>query len=241
MKPTDQRGPRLFRSREDVEGLPRSAFAEGLDDPATYLRLIHSATSSQGTVATNGGVAVASLGTVGVGASATVTVLARANAAGSLTNTAMVSANESDLHLADNVASLVTTIIRPVADLSISKTATNSALIGDSLSYTIAVANNGPENAVNVVVTDPLPVGLGSASASLGAGSWTNQGGVITASLGTLAPGGNASFTITATIPKNTTTSRSTRASRKPLIRCVSFSKTGGKWRCRSSCIHSAR
>jgi uncharacterized repeat protein (TIGR01451 family) len=159
-----------------------------------------SAVSSQGSCTTNGGVIIGNLGSVGVGANATVTILVHPAVAGSITNTANVLARETDPHPANNTAAAVTTVILPLADLGLVKTAsTNSTVIGGSLTYTFVVTNRGPENAVNVVVTDALPPGIGSGSANLAPGAWTNQGGVVTCSLGTLAPATATTFTITAT------------------------------------------
>jgi uncharacterized repeat protein (TIGR01451 family) len=45
------------------------------------------------------------------------------------------------------------------ADLSIIKTAPSTIAVGGSLTYTITVANAGPQSASNITVTDPLPDG----------------------------------------------------------------------------------
>ena len=86
--------------------------------------------------------------------------------------------------------------IVPSADLSISKFAAPQPVFsGSNLTYTLVVANNGPDAAASVVVTDTLPgaTALVSVSTSQGASSGANP---LTFSLGTL----NAKATATITI-----------------------------------------
>jgi uncharacterized repeat protein (TIGR01451 family) len=53
-------------------------------------------------------------------------------------------------------------LIRPLADVSIAKTATQAtvAVPGDSFRYVLAVTNAGPSTAENVFVVDNLPAGV---------------------------------------------------------------------------------
>jgi uncharacterized repeat protein (TIGR01451 family) len=69
--------------------------------------------------------------------------------------------------------------------------------VGDNVTYTVTVANKGPDNATNVVLTDRLPptVTLVSASASAGTCSGTTT---ITCALGSLANGASATVVIVA-------------------------------------------
>src|SRR5262249_50336166 len=72
----------------------------------------------------------------------------------------------SDKNVSVNPGAVVGT-----ADLSIAKSASpNPVFAGDILTYTLAVVNNGPDQATLVVVNDNLPAGttLVSASASQG-------------------------------------------------------------------------
>ncbi len=63
--------------------------------------------------------------------------------------------NETNDYAANN------TVIPPEADLSINKTASNDIIQkGDLVQWNIVVTNNGPDDAVNVVVVDVLPAGL---------------------------------------------------------------------------------
>ena len=83
----------------------------------------------------------------------------------------------------------------PQADLAIAKSGPASANVGQNVTYTITVTNNGPDQATGVTVNDSIPPGetLVSASASQGTCS-----GSVTCSLGTLASGAQATVTVIA-------------------------------------------
>lgn len=84
------------------------------------------------------------------------------------------------------------------ADISVTKTASSGAVtVGQSLTYTIRVANAGPDAATNVVVTDPLPTSVTLVSATATQG--TCAGSPLKCSLGTLANGASATITIVVT------------------------------------------
>jgi uncharacterized repeat protein (TIGR01451 family) len=69
-------------------------------------------------------------------------------------------------------------------------------VVGERISYTLTVRNNGPETAMNVVVEDTLPSGLSFLSAS--AAGACSGGQAITCSLGHLEAGASTSVAITA-------------------------------------------
>jgi len=86
------------------------------------------------------------------------------------------------------------------ADLSIQKTdSPDPVLVGDLLTYTLDVANAGPEDATNVVVTDALPSSEAFESASASQGTCSEAGGTVTCNLGDIAAGGDATVTIVVT------------------------------------------
>ena len=86
-------------------------------------------------------------------------------------------------------------------DLSIQKSSnTETASTGGTLTYTIRVDNAGPSAATNVVVSDQLPSQLTFSSTSASQGSSSHNAGVVTANLGTIAPGGFATVTINTTV-----------------------------------------
>ena len=82
------------------------------------------------------------------------------SAAGELLNTVTVNSDTPDPDPNNNIYTEVI-ISENNADLSITKTASpDTAIAGDLLTYTITITNNGPSDAVDVILSDPLPGGL---------------------------------------------------------------------------------
>jgi len=83
------------------------------------------------------------------------------------------------------------------ADVAITKTASDATPKGgDLVTYTLAVRNNGPDTAKNVVVTDPVPPGVTFSSASA---PCTQAAGVVTCAIGDLASGATKTLTVKVT------------------------------------------
>lgn len=147
------------------------------------------------------GIVTDTIGNLASGASVNLTILVKptAAAAPSATNSATVSALEFDPNTLNNSASSTTDVI-PVADLAISSltASSNSVLLGQNITYTIQVANNGPQDAPSVLLTDPLPPGLTFVSGTSSLGAISASGRSVTASLGTLPNGASATITIIA-------------------------------------------
>lgn len=90
-----------------------------------------------------------------------------------------------------------------VADVAISiSDDVDPVVAGTALNYTVTVTNNGPDTAENVVVTETLPAGMTFVSTS---GCAEDPVGVPTCSLGTIASGNMASFTVSVTVDAGTT------------------------------------
>src|SRR5207245_1705998 len=105
-------------------------------------------------------------------------------ARGTLTNTAVVSGNESD-PVPGNNTSTSTTALGASTLLSVTKSAErNPAVAGMPLTYTIAVTNNGPSDANNVKLVDVIPPSTAYAAASGGL-SIVQSGNQVTYTLGT--------------------------------------------------------
>ena len=86
----------------------------------------------------------------------------------------------------------------PVADLTISKTDSPDPVVaGTELVYTIRVDNIGDAAADDVVVTDTLPPGMTLVSTT---GCDEDPGGAPTCSLGSIAAGGFAEYTMTVAV-----------------------------------------
>ncbi len=142
------------------------------------------------------------LGTLAVGGGATVVIGAVANAAGSLTDTATVASGVADPDPSNNSAAVTVTAVSGApgaeADLALALTADpHRLLVGETVTYTVDVGNNGPQDASGVVLSDVLPAGvsLASVQASQGTCSGTTT---VSCALGALAVGDGAEVVITA-------------------------------------------
>lgn len=113
------------------------------------------------------------------------------SAIGTLSNTAIVASGTPDPNPDNNTSNVVTDVIPigPSADISVVKTAApNPTRPGDILTYTLTVANAGPDSAENVTLTDLIPSELLEPSFSLDNGvTWQPWNGFY--QLGTLAAG----------------------------------------------------
>ncbi|HXK30135.1 MAG TPA: SBBP repeat-containing protein, partial [Candidatus Binatia bacterium] len=85
------------------------------------------------------------------------------------------------------------------ADLSVTKSdSPDPVRVGDDLTYTITVTNNGPNDATGVVLTDTLPAGVVLVSATPGAGSCVVTT-TVDCDLGGLINGASATVTVVVT------------------------------------------
>ena len=90
-------------------------------------------------------------------------------------------------------------------DLSLTKTVDDSTPDrGAQVTFTITVANDGPDPATNVVVDDLLPAGLTYVSHNAGQGTYDETTGVW--SIGTLASSASVGLTVTATVDTDAVT-----------------------------------
>ncbi|WP_026423909.1 CARDB domain-containing protein [Actinokineospora inagensis] len=182
---------------------PSDAANVVVTDPVPPGVTVVSANPQMGTCTVGASVSC-TLGTIPAGTTVTVSLrvgIAVNRAAGPLTNTASATTSTTQ-KVTTNDSSSVTTTVTRISDLSISKSAIPSPVIaGAPLSYTLAVANNGPSTADSVVVTDTLPAGLTTTGQQSTQGTCTVVVQTITCALGTMAPGATATVTITADTP----------------------------------------
>ncbi|MEO6808560.1 MAG: Calx-beta domain-containing protein, partial [Isosphaeraceae bacterium] len=157
-----------------------------------------SATSDQGTPFVNGSVVTTDIGSLAAGALVRVRVTVVPLSSTILTTTASVTSLEDDNNPANNTASLQTAV--SPADLTVlAASAPTAVLVGDQLNFVVTVVNHGPAVASGVVLTNTLPPGAVFVSAvgpnfnAIG----SPVGGVITATINTLAPGATATLVIT--------------------------------------------
>ena len=155
-----------------------------------------SATPSQGTYTPGSG--LWNVGTVTTAAPQTLTIVATVVSPAAQTNTAAVShSDQFDPNAGNNTASASETPQR--ADLLISKSVSDATPnVGDTITFTLTVANSGPDTATGVTVADLLPAGVTFVSSNPGQGTYNNLTGVWT--VGTVALAATPILTVTATV-----------------------------------------
>ena len=103
-------------------------------------------------------------------------VVFNTTSAGNITNVIVVESDKTDNKTSNN-----TTVVNPVADLSVVKLVSDSnPNFGDVITWTIIVTNNGPSDSENVIVVDNLPSGLVYQSSEASIGSYDAATGVWT-------------------------------------------------------------
>ncbi len=91
------------------------------------------------------------------------------------------------------------TVANSVADLAVTKTVSDpTPTIGDNVTFSVKVTNNGPGPATGVEATDLLPPGLQLANAITSQGAYDGGSGLW--AVGSLPIGGSATLTIIATV-----------------------------------------
>jgi len=159
-----------------------------------------SASSDQGVTPTfSNGVVTLTIPTLNPNATANLTVEVdpTVSAGSTLTDTASVAGQEADPNPANNTATLMTPV-EGASDLAVTAAAQPAAVyVGQNLTYTLNVSNNGPDNEPDAVLTCPLPpdVALVSAGSSQGQAP-SLADGLMTADLGALAAGQTARATL---------------------------------------------
>ncbi len=126
-----------------------------------------------------------------------ITVEVNAPVQGTIAASAAISGSEEDPATGNN-ASEATTDVEPLpsADISVTKThAPTSPLVGQSLTYTITVTNNGPDPASGVTMQDTLPAQVVFDSVSASEGGCAGSS-VVTCDLGSLSSGSQATVTL---------------------------------------------
>lgn len=83
-------------------------------------------------------------------------------------NTASATSSSPDPDLGDNSRTEPTTVLPPIADLSIAKVLTTPPIPGLPATYQIVVTNNGPSAVAGAAVTDVFPVALGGVAWTCG-------------------------------------------------------------------------
>ncbi len=160
-------------------------------------------TASQGAYVS--GTGLWTVGTIDSGEDAMLEIVGTVQTIGAKTNTAeVVAADQADVDSTpddgepddDDLDSV--TLTPTVADISITKTVDDDTPNRDQdITFTIVVANAGPDQATGVVIEDLLPAGLDFVSSTETQGTYVSGTGVWT--VGTINSGADATLTITAT------------------------------------------
>ncbi|MEA1965036.1 MAG: hypothetical protein U9O41_07930 [Candidatus Aerophobetes bacterium] len=145
------------------------------------------------------------LATIASGATETITITGTvsASASGSLSNTVALTSDTADPNTTNNTVT-EPTAVNTSADLLMEKSGPATGTAGTNITYTLTLTNLGPSDAVDVNVTDSIPIGTEWVSdTSLGAydpatGIWT---------IGNLTAGSTTSLDITVKILSGTTDS----------------------------------
>jgi uncharacterized repeat protein (TIGR01451 family) len=144
------------------------------------------------------------LGALSSGSHASLDLLARVNAetgGDSLTNIAVITGSDQSDALPENDADSVTVAVKepPRADLALTQVVNDpNPNEGDTLTFTLAVSNNGPDPATGIVVRDVLPGGLTFVSSSALQGAYDRATGGW--SIGPLAVGQSVRAYLRATV-----------------------------------------
>ncbi len=149
----------------------------------------------------SGGDVICTRSSLAVGAALPIILTVTVPGTTPLANSVTVDSDAIDLNLSNNTASAATTV-NPTANLSISKTdAPDPVLIGAPLTYTVSVANSGPNATTSVVVTDTLPGNVTFVGVTAPGWSCGQSSGVVTCSLAALAEGAAPDIVININAP----------------------------------------
>ncbi len=210
--PTATSGGAIAWSISAANAGPDQALSVAINDSlppgTTFVSIVQNtgpaAVCSGPSVGTNG-LVTCTIGVFNSGAGATFTLSGNIDPAfvGTLNNTATISASTADPNNANNTSTASTTVTAS-ADLAVTKTGPPTAVAGTNIVYTVTLTNNGPSTAGTVSLTDAVPPNTTFVAESQTAGPVFSCAtpavggtGTITCTIGSLASGGTATFSIT--------------------------------------------
>ncbi len=141
---------------------------------------------------------VCQLGTMEVAATVWLTIetTVDTDASGILHNMAQVGSDATESNTINNTYLLDTTV-NGSADLAITKSdEPDPTSAGGNVTFTLTILNNGPSDAVDVVVTDTLPISTTLVEATPSQGPSCTEGDTVTCNLGPLSVGNEATVII---------------------------------------------
>lgn len=158
--------------------------------------------ASAGGTYSRGVVTWPTLTSFGYRATGTYSLTITAPGAGPLTNIGYSTAITADPDPSNNngtgTNNQVITAVSGLMDVATTLAGPASVFAGATFTYTISLTNSGPSPAVNVLVSNSLPAGASFVSASAGG---TNNAGLITWLLPSLASGSGTNLTLTVSAP----------------------------------------
>ncbi|WP_219087015.1 DUF7507 domain-containing protein [Microbacterium resistens] len=168
-----------------------------------------SATTAGGDCTVSGSTVSCAMADLAVGADVPITisgVLSPDFPSGSaLHNTVTIAGDRFDPDRSNNTAG-VNGILSASADLSIQKVfAPEAPVAGENLTYTLTVRNDGPSDAQDVTITDPLDPDTTFVSATPAESACTVTDGTVRCALGTVPAGEERSAVITVTLAPGAT------------------------------------
>ncbi len=92
----------------------------------------------------------------------------------------------------------------PSADIVVFKSGDEAVAVGGQITYTLSVYNAGPDDAVDIVLTDAIPAHTTFVSASTNTGSVSFDGTTLTVNVGTLAFDSTANATLVVQVDQST-------------------------------------
>jgi len=120
-------------------------------------------------------------------------------AGANFSDTASVSGTTADPNTANNTATVTGSIVGAPASLTITNKGPATASEGGNITFTVTVANSGPNPATGVVVSDVLGANLKYISATASQGTFSQSNGIVSFLLGTVNVSGTpVTLTVTA-------------------------------------------
>jgi uncharacterized repeat protein (TIGR01451 family) len=158
-----------------------------------------SAAASGATCTVTGSVATCVFSVLHVGAGSVITLKATAPSTGPFQLAGSVVADQPDPVTSNNTVTTSETVAA-IADLSVTVSGAATALVGGAVSYSVVVANAGPNVATSAQLKYQLAQGLtlGTVSSS-GVTCTSSASGLVTCALGDLAVAKSATITVNAT------------------------------------------
>jgi uncharacterized repeat protein (TIGR01451 family) len=150
------------------------------------------------------GIVTCGVDTMPPGATAFAEIVITPAAPGSLVSTGTVTSASPDYNVINNSVTLTTVFEEALADLSIAHSRSkNVVMVGDTLTYTFDVANNGPAEATDAFLNDTLSDAEALVSVTTNRGGCDNSSHVVYCSFGSMPAGAVARVTVVVNVISN--------------------------------------